>query len=103
MIPSASTRNGQTISHYRVHELLGSGGMGDVYGATDLRLGRRVALKFLKPFAEDATRQGLIREARAASLLDHPNICTIFEVDETPSGEVFIAMACYDGETLDRV
>lgn len=100
VIPS---RSGQTVSHYEIHELLGSGGMGDVYRAIDVRLQRRVALKFLRPLAEDATRQGLIREARAASLLDHPNICTIFEVDETPAGDIFIAMACYDGETLDRI
>jgi serine/threonine protein kinase/tetratricopeptide (TPR) repeat protein len=103
MSQHAPARIGQTVSHYEIHELLGSGGMGNVYRATDLRLGRRVALKFVRPMAEDAMRQKLIREARAASLLDHPNICTIFEVDETPAGDVFIAMACYEGETLDHI
>ncbi|HET9952509.1 MAG TPA: protein kinase [Candidatus Eisenbacteria bacterium] len=100
---SVVARTGREISHYEVHELLGSGGMGEVYRATDLRLGRRVALKFLRPEADAATRQRMIHEARAASLLDHPNICTIFEVDETPQGEVFIAMAYYEGQTLDRL
>ena len=87
------SRTGQRISHYEVGELLGSGGMGEVYRATDLRLRRRVALKFLRPFADPAMRQRLLREAQAAALLDHPNICTIFEVDETDAGDVFIAMA----------
>ena len=96
-------RTGRTISHYNVEELLGSGGMGEVYRGTDLRLGRRIALKFVRPLADPSLRQRLMQEARAASLLDHPNICTIFEVDETEDGDVFIAMACYDGETLDRI
>jgi len=100
---SVITRDGREISHYQIHELLGSGGMGDVHRATDLRLGRRVALKFLRPQADAASRERMIHEARAASLLDHPNICTIFEVDETPEGEVFIAMAYYEGQTLDRL
>jgi serine/threonine protein kinase/tetratricopeptide (TPR) repeat protein len=98
-----TSRSGQEISHYKVHELLGSGGMGEVYRCTDLRLRRRVALKFLHPLSDPDMRQRLIREAQAASLLDHPNICTIFEVDETPAGEVFIAMAYYEGQTLDRM
>ena len=99
---SSASRTGHTVSHYEVGELLGSGGMGEVYRATDLRLRRPVALKFLPPLADLTMRRRLVREAQAASLLDHPNICTIFEVDETPAGEVFIAMACYEGETLDR-
>lgn len=98
-----AVETGRRISHYQVEELLGSGGMGDVYRATDLRLGRHVALKFLRPLADPALRQRILREAQAASSLDHPNICTIFEVDETPEGDVFIAMAFYQGETLDRV
>lgn len=101
-MPLAAGRNGQTISHYEIAGLLGTGGMGDVYCATDLRLRRRVAMKFLRAFSDPAMRQRLMREAQAASLLDHPNICTIFEVDETPAGEVFIVMAYYDGESLDR-
>ncbi len=96
------SRTGQRISHYDIGELLGAGGMGEVYLATDLRLRRRVALKFLRAFADPAMRQRLLREAQAAALLDHPNICTIFEIDETAAGDIFIAMAHYDGETLDR-
>lgn len=96
-------RSGQTVSHYQIEEILGVGGMGEVYRGTDLLLGRSVALKFVRPFADSSMRERLIQEARAAALLDHPNICTIFEVDETGAGEVFIGMAYYEGETLDRI
>ncbi|HEX6791790.1 MAG TPA: protein kinase [Candidatus Krumholzibacteria bacterium] len=102
-MPDVTAHTGQTVSHYEIHELLGSGGMGEVYRATDVRLRRHVALKFLKTVAGEDRRHELIQEARAASLLDHPNICTIFEIDETPDGDVFIAMPCYDGITLDRI
>ncbi len=100
---SVATRTGHTFSHYQVDDLLGSGGMGEVYSGVDLRLGRRVALKFLRPFADAALRTALKDEARAAARLDHPNICTIYEVDETPDGDVFFVMPHYDGETLDRI
>ncbi len=100
---SPPIRTGTKVSHYDVGELLGSGGMGEVYRGTDVRLGRQVALKFLRPLSEPASRQRLIREAQSASQLDHPNICTIFDVDETDGGEIFIAMACYEGETVDRL
>jgi TolB-like protein/Tfp pilus assembly protein PilF len=92
-----------SVSHYDVGELLGTGGMGEVYRAADQRLGRRVALKFLRPFADAGMRQRFLREAQAAALLDHPNICTVFDVDQTDAGDVFIAMACYEGETVDRI
>jgi serine/threonine protein kinase len=95
---------GRTISHYRVLEKLGAGGMGVVYKAEDLRLHRVVALKFLpaEGTADEQAKQRFIHEAQAASALDHANICTVYEIDETPDGHLFIAMACYDGESLQR-
>lgn len=94
---------GTKLGQYEVRSLIGSGGMGEVYSAVDLRLGRNVAIKVLRPSTERDLRSRFISEARTASLLDHPHICTIFEVDETESGELFIVMAYYEGETLDRV
>jgi serine/threonine protein kinase len=93
---------GQLISHYRILEKLGEGGMGIVYLAEDLKLQRRVALKFLPVLSSTAAeeKQRFIHEAQTASSLDHPNICTIHEIDETDDGRLFIAMAYYEGETL---
>jgi serine/threonine protein kinase len=95
---------GQVISHYKILEKLGQGGMGVVYKAQDLKLDRFVALKFLPPHLsedEDA-KQRFIQEAKAASALDHNNIGTIYEVDETPDGQLFIAMAFYEGASLKQ-
>ena len=92
---------GETISHYKIIEKIGSGGMGDVYKAEDTRLQRIVALKFLPPglIRDDDARQRFVYEARASSALDHPNIGAIYEIGED-DGDFFIAMAYYEGKTL---
>jgi serine/threonine protein kinase/Tfp pilus assembly protein PilF len=95
---------GNVVSHYKILEHLGGGGMGIVYKAQDLNLDRPVALKFLPPeFTRDAeAKERFTHEAKSASALDHPNICTIHQLEETEDGQVFIVMACYEGETLQK-
>jgi len=91
---------GRTISHYRILEILGQGAMGAVYKALDLKLDRPVAIKFLAPGLGSNLKARFAGEAKAASALDHTNICTIYEFDETPDGEMFIVMAYCPGENL---
>ncbi len=91
----------EKLSHYRIRSRLGAGGMGEVYLAEDMLLDRKVAIKFLpaESVADEQAKKRLIREARAAAKLDHPNICSIYEVGEE-EGRSFIVMQYVEGETL---
>jgi len=93
---------GKTISHYKILEKIGEGGMGVVYKAEDTKLERFVALKFLSLHLSqtEEEKQRFMHEAKTASALDHNNICTVYEIDETEDGRMFIAMAYYEGESL---
>jgi serine/threonine protein kinase/lipopolysaccharide biosynthesis regulator YciM len=95
---------GNTISHYKILSKLGEGGMGVVYEAEDIRLRRMVAVKVLPPdlTRDSDAKERFLQEARAPSMLDHRNICTIHEVDETEDGQMFIVMARYEGQTVKQ-
>lgn len=94
----------ETISNYEILEKLGEGGMGQVYKAFDTKLERNVAIKLMLPQVQsgESSKERFIQEAKSASALDHPNICTIYEIGETDDGSLFIAMAYYEGESLQE-
>ncbi len=95
---------GSLLGQYEIVSLIGAGGMGVVYKAQDTRLKRQVAIKLLPPelTRDETAKQRFLQEAQAASALDHPNICTIHEIDETPDGQLYLVMAYYEGETLTQ-
>ena len=96
---------GKTLSHYEIISKLGEGGMGEVWEAHDPRLDRVVAIKLIpKHLSSDPTaRKRFVHEAKAASSIEHANICTIHEIDETPDGETFIVMPRYQGKPLSEL
>ncbi|HYW50506.1 MAG TPA: tetratricopeptide repeat protein [Gemmatimonadaceae bacterium] len=109
ILPSRAALADATISlpahsRYRIIGRVGGGGMGVVYRARDERLERDIALKFLSPHlsTDEVAKRRFLVEARAAAAIEHPNICTVHEIGDTEDGQLYIVMACYDGETLDR-
>ncbi len=100
--PRAVPAAGEQVLHYQLIEKIGEGGMGEVYKARDLTLDRIVALKFLSPRLQiqEESKLRFLQEAKTASALDHPNICTIHSIEKTQNGQPFVVMAFYDGETI---
>jgi serine/threonine protein kinase/tetratricopeptide (TPR) repeat protein len=103
--PPSAIRPGMVVGHYDILQVIGRGGMGQVFRGRDQRLGRMAALKFLPmQIMDEPGRERFVLEAKTASALDHPNICTVYGIDETPGGETFIAMALGEGGSLaDRI
>jgi len=102
-VGAVAVKQGVRIGPYQISDQIGVGGMGIIYKALDTRLERQVALKFLPPhLCNDVAQQRFMAEARAASQLDHPNICTIHDIGETSDGQMYITMPFYDGETLSK-
>jgi len=101
---SALSTIGETIGPYKIESLIGAGGMGMIHKAKDTRLDRYIALKCLPPHltVDNKNRERFLNEARAVSRLDHPNICTLYDIGETENKELYIAMPFYDGYTLDK-
>ena len=97
--------SGEMVSHYRILERLGEGGMGVVYKAEDTQLKRHVALKFLphEVMATPHAKERFLHEAETTSALDHPNICTIHEINHTEGGQFFLVLSCYEGKTLRKI
>src|SRR5260370_41769887 len=96
---------GKTVCHFRITAKLGAGGMGEVFLAEDTRLERKAAIKFLPAgmAADPERRKRFVHEARAASALNHPHVCVVYDVGETPDGLQFIAMEFVEGKTLDAL
>ena len=101
---SARSIIGQNVGPYKIESIIGAGGMGMIHKATDTRLGRHVALKCLPPHltVDNHNRERFLNEARAVSTLDHPNICTLYDIGETEEKELYLAMPFYQGYTLDK-
>src|SRR5438874_9422467 len=96
---------GKTVGHYRITSKLGAGGMGEVFLADDIRLERKAAIKFLpaEVAADPERRQRFLTEAKAASALNHPHVCIVYDVGETDDGRSFIAMEFVEGESLEAL
>lgn len=100
----STLQEGESLGPFEIRRLLGAGGMGEVFEALDTRLGRPVALKLLPPWIRSPqAKERLMREARAVSALDHPNICTLHDIGESDDGRLYLVMSYYQGETLDGV
>src|SRR5262245_30103033 len=103
-MPADTGESAPCLGPYRLLEHIGGGGMGLVFRAEDTRLGRTVAVKLLPPelTRDPVAKARFLQEARSASALDHPNVCSIYEVGETGDFQLYLVMPCYEGETLKQ-